>query len=97
MAYSYIYISQVLEKRVAKAEQSNTLVIYFLEKDPVSIANTSFLLAAFLLLVVGRTVQEAAEPFVGDLAPFALAPFRDASFRPQVPYPVLATLLIVGV
>ena len=77
--------SQAMEKRISKAERANSLVIYCVEPDSASIANASFLLAAFLLLVVGKTVQEAVEPFIGVLAPCALAPFRDASFRPQVP------------
>ena len=75
---------QAMEKRIAKAEQSNSLVIYCLDKDPASIANASFLLAAYLLLVVGMTVQEAARPFTGPSAPYALAAFRDASFCKQV-------------
>ena len=74
-----------MDRRVAKALQGNSMVIYCVVKDAASIANASFLLAAFLLLVVGKNVHEAAEPFVGASAPFALAPFRDASFCPQVP------------
>ena len=75
---------QAMEKRIAKAEQSNSLVIYCLNKDAASIANASFLLAAYLLLVVGMTAQEAARPFTGPSAPYALAAFRDASFCKQV-------------
>ena len=72
---------QAMEKRIAKAEQSNS---YCLNKDAASIANASFLLAAYLLLVVGMTAQEAARPFTGPSAPYALAAFRDASFCKQV-------------
>ena len=75
---------QAMEKRIAKAEQSNSLVIYCLNKDAASIANASFLLAAYLLLVVGMTAQGAARPFTGPSAPYALAAFRDASFCKQV-------------
>ncbi len=73
-----------MAKRVAKADQTNYLVIYCVEQNDASIANASFLLAAFLLIVYGMTAAKAAERFTGSGAPYFLAPFRDASFCRQV-------------
>ena len=75
---------QAMAKRIAKAERTNQLVIYCVERDRTAIANASFLLAAFLLIVVGKTAAQAAERFTGSCAPYFLAPFRDASFCRQV-------------
>ena len=75
---------QAMAKRIAKAERTNQLVIYCVERDHAAIANASFLLAAFLLIVVGKTPAQAAERFTGPCAPYFLAPFRDASFCRQV-------------
>jgi hypothetical protein len=73
-------------KRVAKADRTNQLVIYCVERDRGAIANASFLLASFLLLVLGETAEQAAERFTGPSAPYFFAPFRDASFLRQVAY-----------
>ena len=73
-----------MAKRVSKAKQTSQLVVYCVEQDSASIANATFLLAAFLLIVVGETAAQAAERFTGSCAPYFLAPFRDASFRRQV-------------
>ncbi len=77
-------IVQAMAKRIAKTKRTNQLVIYCMEQDHAAIANASFLLAAFLLIVVGKTAAEAAERFTGPSAPHFLAPFRDASFCHQV-------------
>ena len=73
-----------MTKRIANAERTNNLLIYCVERDRPAIANASLLLAAFLLIVAGKTPAQAAEPFTGPSAPYFLAPFRDASFRRQV-------------
>ena len=78
-------IAQAMSKRVSKSEPSSHLVIYCIDCEPASVANASFLLAAFLLLVVGHTAEEAALPFAGPASPCVLAPFRDASYCRQVP------------
>ncbi len=75
---------QAMAKRASKAKSINQLVIYCVEPEHTSVANASFLLAAFLLVVVGKTVAQAAERFTGSRAPYFLAPFRDASFSRQV-------------
>ncbi len=85
MEVMHFFISlQAMSKRVSKAERTNQLVIYCVEQDRTSIANASFLLAAFLLVVVGKTAAQAAERFTGSCAPYFLVPFRDASFCRQV-------------
>ncbi len=78
---------QAMAKRVVKAERTNHLIVYCVERDRTSIANASFLLAAFLLIFAGKTVSQAAERFTGPCAPYFLAPFRDASFCRQVASP----------
>ena len=75
---------QAMAKRITKAERTNQLVIYCVERDRAAIANASFLLAAYLLIVVGKTAAQAAERFTGPSVPYILAPFRDASFCSQV-------------
>ncbi len=76
-----------MAKRLTKAERTNQLIVYCVERDRISIANASFLLAAFLLIVAGKSVAQAAERFTGSCAPYFLAPFRDASFCRQVAPP----------
>jgi hypothetical protein len=78
---------QAMAKRLTKAESTNNLVIYCVERDRAAITNASFLLAAFLMIVVGKTPARAAERFTGSSAPYFLAPFRDASFCRQVASP----------
>ena len=73
-----------MAKRLSKAERTNQLIVYCVERDRAAIANASFLLAAFLLIVAGKTAAQAAERFTGPCAPYLLAPFRDASFCRQV-------------
>ena len=83
-AFIFVGHHQAMGKRVSKAGRTGGLVIYCLEKEKSSIANASFLLASFLLLVIGQSVEEAAAPFTGTSAPYSIAAFRDASFCRQV-------------
>ena len=76
-----------MAKRLSKAARTNQLIVYCVERDPAAIANASFLLAAFLLIVAGKKVVQAAELFTGPCAPYFLAPFRDVSFCRQVAPP----------
>jgi hypothetical protein len=76
-----------MTKRLSKSARTNQLIVYCVEWDRAAIANASFLLAAFLLIVAGKTVAQAAELFTGPCAPYFLAPFRDVSFCRQVAPP----------
>jgi hypothetical protein len=73
-----------MTKYVSKAKDRGHLVIYCVERNDAHIANASFLLATFLLIVEGKTAMQAAERFTGSSAPYILAAFRDASFNRQV-------------
>ena len=61
--------------------KDNEAIVYCVEDSDEDRANYSFLLGAFLVLNLGWSPEAAAEVFIGDNAPFALRPFRDASFR----------------
>ena len=66
-----------------QATGNGKALLYCIEPDFESLANASFLLAAYLLLRMGHCPAQATEPFTGAGAPFVLSPFRDATFAPQ--------------
>jgi cell division cycle 14 len=69
--------------KLAKVTADGGVLLYCIEPEFDCIANSAFLLGAFLLLHTGCSPAEAAEPFMGSSAPFDPIPFRDATFAPQ--------------
>jgi hypothetical protein len=74
---------RAMVKKLEKAAESSSLVIYCIDPDFKSHANACFLLGSFLVLHCGMSPADAAKPFYvsGDSIP--LRPFRDASWVPS--------------
>jgi hypothetical protein len=62
---NYAVFLQALAKSIVNAEHTNNLVIYCLERDSPTIANSHFLFAIFLLIVAGKTVVQAVALITG--------------------------------
>ena len=62
------------------ASASSSLIIYCFETSAACRANACFLLAAFMMLSQGWTLDQASSAFGCSRLPFLLKPFRDATF-----------------
>ena len=86
---------RLITKALTMTHADGSILVYYIEPDAAARANASFLLAAYLLLCAGFSPHDAASPFLGPAAPFALAPFRDASYL-AADYPLTLTDCMLG-
>lgn len=75
LAATYRYC-QKLEQKLKDPLLSKMKLVHFCSHDPKARANAAYLLAAFLLIVKGKSAAEAYEPWAKVFPPFL--PFRDA-------------------
>jgi hypothetical protein len=72
---------QAIDKGLAKSKDN--LLIYCIEPTVPNRANACFLLACFMVIYHGWTVERASATFQSQSLPFSLEPFRDATFSKQ--------------
>jgi protein-tyrosine phosphatase len=73
--YRYCY---ALDRRREQALAEKKVLYHYTAKDQHKRANGAYLIAAYTLLRLHRSVEQSFQPFLGCYPPFT--PFRDASF-----------------
>jgi len=68
---------RVLDNKLKDAALADKRIIHFCSHDPKKRANAAFLIGAYRVVVLGKTAEQAFEPFSGIYPPFL--PFRDAT------------------
>lgn len=68
---------QALKAKLEDPDNANQRVVYYSSTNPQKRANAAFLICAFSILYLGRTPEEAYEPFENVYPPFP--PFHDAT------------------
>eukprot|EP00451_Oxyrrhis_marina_P038298 CAMPEP_0204361594 /NCGR_PEP_ID=MMETSP0469-20131031/38938_1 /ASSEMBLY_ACC=CAM_ASM_000384 /TAXON_ID=2969 /ORGANISM="Oxyrrhis marina" /LENGTH=262 /DNA_ID=CAMNT_0051350011 /DNA_START=98 /DNA_END=883 /DNA_ORIENTATION=- len=68
---------KLVEHQLSSTAHRQTRLVHFCSSDPRDRANTAVLAAAYLVVVLGRSAEEAWAPFAHVQPPFQ--PYRDAS------------------
>jgi cell division cycle 14 len=77
LAQMYRFVRE-LDKILKNPDYANHVIIHYTSTDSSKRANAAFLMGAYQLIILGRTAEEAINPFETIKPP--LRPFRDASY-----------------